>query len=515
MDEKYRNNRIYIPRGKIGLGRAIGFGMTDLMGGGAFAIIGAWLLFFFTTYAGLSAAEGASILAIAKIIDAITSLVMGNLTDQFYRTRLGQRFGRRHFFLLIGIPLVLEFILLWVTGMSYWYYLVAYLIFEIIAAMILIPWETLPNEMTTDYNERTKLSSARLVISGAATFLATFIPGRLFKAMGENSATPYLINAVIFAVIFAICIAISWGSTWEHFVDAREAALLRADEKRLTLSEALRDYFSTLKIKTFRKHLVIYLFSFTSMDTWSVVFVYYIVSVMGHSSSTAANISSLSVIGIFVTMFCGYLITKIKPRTLWISAFCIILCTSLGWWLVSTTNPPHIIVWLFIIGAVYQIGRSAYVFVPWNVFPFIPDIDELVTGKKRAGVFAAVMTFVRKSTVAVATLIVGFLLDEAGYVKGQTTQSEPAQHMIVLILSLGVAILIAIALATVLTFKLDKKTHAVIADEVTRLKEGGSPAEATDEVRLVTKELSGVDYDSIHAWDANLATPSGSPTASA
>ncbi|WP_218961812.1 hypothetical protein [Actinomyces ruminis] len=62
MDEKYRNSRIYTPRGRIGLGRAIGFGVTDLMGGGAVAIVGAWLLFFYTTYAGLSATQGASIL---------------------------------------------------------------------------------------------------------------------------------------------------------------------------------------------------------------------------------------------------------------------------------------------------------------------------------------------------------------------------------------------------------------------------------------------------------------------
>ena len=38
-------------------------------------------------------------------------------------------------------------------------------------------------------------------------------------------------------------------------------------------------------------------------------------------------------------------------------------------------------------------------FTPWNVFPFIPDIDEMVTRQRREGLFAAVMTFSRKTTV--------------------------------------------------------------------------------------------------------------------
>ena len=37
---------------------------------------------------------------------------MGYLTDNFGKTRLGKRFGRRRFFLLIGIPLMMFYPLL-------------------------------------------------------------------------------------------------------------------------------------------------------------------------------------------------------------------------------------------------------------------------------------------------------------------------------------------------------------------------------------------------------------------
>lgn len=82
--------------------------------------------------------------------------------------------------------------------------------------MVLIPWETLPSEMTKDFNQRTKLSTCRMFLSASGTFLATFIPGLLIGYFGENSAHAYLINGVIFAVLFMVCVFISWKVTRER-----------------------------------------------------------------------------------------------------------------------------------------------------------------------------------------------------------------------------------------------------------------------------------------------------------
>lgn len=54
----HKNRKVTIPV-------SIGYGLTDIMGGGAFTVIGAWLLFFYTTFVGLSPIEAASIVAIA------------------------------------------------------------------------------------------------------------------------------------------------------------------------------------------------------------------------------------------------------------------------------------------------------------------------------------------------------------------------------------------------------------------------------------------------------------------
>ena len=47
-------------------------------------------------------------------LDVLLNPLMGFISDSFYKTKPGQRFGRRRFFILIGIPLMCLYPLLWV-----------------------------------------------------------------------------------------------------------------------------------------------------------------------------------------------------------------------------------------------------------------------------------------------------------------------------------------------------------------------------------------------------------------
>ncbi|WP_146673037.1 MFS transporter, partial [Escherichia coli] len=104
---------------------------------------------------------------------------------------LGRRFGRRRFFILIAIPCMIIYPLLWVNGMSFWYYLSTYIIFEVVYTMIMIPYNTLPVEMTKDFNQRTYLTGSKAMFGKVANFLAAAIPGIYFYFFNKDSATPF------------------------------------------------------------------------------------------------------------------------------------------------------------------------------------------------------------------------------------------------------------------------------------------------------------------------------------
>ncbi|MFP7225465.1 MFS transporter [Priestia filamentosa] len=500
---------------EITLKTSIGFGLTDMMGGGAFTIIGAWLLFFYTKFAGLSAVEAASIIAIARVIDAVISLFMGSFSDNFLKLKLGRRFGRRRFFLLIGSPLMLVYALLWVDGMGYLYYLFSYLMFEIIAAMVLIPWETLPSEMTTDFNKRTKLSTARMFISGVGTFLATFIPGQLFSALGQDNSMSFLVNGVFFAVIYAICVFISFRSTWEREISPEDMQKLLDQEKEhknfseiLTgITRTLVDFGSTFKVKSFRKHLLIYICSMTAKDAFNAVFVFYCVYALHSSSTVAANLLSFSIIGLPGAIIYGFLLIKIGPGNLFKISYSTMLLCIAAYAAVYFIHPDNLILTLIIISFVYQIGRSMLEFIPWNVFPFIPDVDEIITTKRREGIFASVMTFFRKSSVALATFLVGAILEGGGFVQNATSQPVGAVHAIIGIMIFGVGGLLLISLIAAFTFKLNKETHSILVAEIDRLKNNGSKDDVDQKTKEVVEALTGYKYEKLWGNDKKTQLP--------
>ena len=80
----------------------------------------------------MSVVKATLIFSIATYLDVILNPLMGFITDSFYRTKLGRKFGRRRFFILTGIPLMLLYPMLWVKNMNFFYYLTTYILFEFV-----------------------------------------------------------------------------------------------------------------------------------------------------------------------------------------------------------------------------------------------------------------------------------------------------------------------------------------------------------------------------------------------
>nr|WP_311080669.1 MFS transporter [Paenibacillus polymyxa] len=115
-------------------------------------------MYFYTTFCGLFPVKTAAIFSVASIIDAVSNPVMGFISDNFHRTRLGRKFGRRRFFIMMGIPLMLVYPMLWVDGLGFWYYLSTYVLFELAYTSVMVPYEALASEMTRDFGARSRLT---------------------------------------------------------------------------------------------------------------------------------------------------------------------------------------------------------------------------------------------------------------------------------------------------------------------------------------------------------------------
>ena len=218
---------------KIGLANYLAYGAGDFLGAGTTALTAAWLLYFYTTFCGLTPIEATLIFAAARVLDAVVSPLMGFLTDNFGTTWLGKRFGRRKFFILLGIPCVFSYSAMWVGEMGFWYYLVTYLLFDMVYTMILVPYETLVPEMTDDFKQKTKFSGARISMAQMSAILASFLPGILLTWLGKDNASSFFYASLVFSVLCAVMLTFVWCFTWERPREAWSEAALRAEESLL------------------------------------------------------------------------------------------------------------------------------------------------------------------------------------------------------------------------------------------------------------------------------------------
>lgn len=487
---------------QISFRHTLSYGSANLLGSGALAISGAWLLYFYTTFCGLTVVQAAAIFSVASILDALSNPIMGYITDHFYNTRLGRRFGRRRFFILLGIPLMLVYPLLWMQGFGFWYYLCTYALFELIYTSIMVPYETLATEMTSDFAKRSKLTGSKAIFGKIANFLAAFIPGQFIMIYGKDSATPFLYTGIVYGLIMAAALFALYSSSWER--PASEVVQEKTVGLWRTLKQLSKDMSSTFSLRIFRKHLGMYLFGFGAEWLFASIFTYFIVFGLKQDTSLVSHLNSLSSIMQLVStaVFIGICVKmgfarpyRIALQIVMVSVLAYGALYFTGWSETST------IVTLFAITIVFGLSTGGIYYIPWTVYTFLADVDEVLTGRRREGIYAGAMTFAGKMVRSVIVFVMGWILSQFGFVSGQATQSTSAEYAII-----GVFVIGVIALATVAIFyskqmTLDRKNHAILLEEIERIKAGGAVSDVPAHARAVAEELTGWKYE--QCWGNN------------
>jgi oligogalacturonide transporter len=152
--------------------------------------------------------------------------------------------------------------------------------------------------------------------------------------------------------------------------------------------------------------------------------------------------------------------------------------------------------WYLGVVLVAGLGRGALNYIPWSVYNYMPDVDEIVTGRRREGAFAGVMTFVRKLMQSAAIFAVGLILDAVGLVPNTKMQPRHVVDAAVLIMIIGSLGVMVFGFVVSLRFKLNRDTHAVLMTEIERLKAGERSPSSADN-RAIVEDLSGWRYEEL------------------
>ena len=153
---------------------------------------------------------------------------------------------------------------------------------------------------------------------------------------------------------------------------------------------------------------------------------------------------------------------------------------------------------LLLISAVAGLGRGGINYVPWNTYTYIADVDEVITGQRREGIFAGIMTLTRKASQAGAVMLVGIVMQMSGFVSGQKTQPAEVSHTILLILSVGTLLVLFCGFGfPALQAQSTNPQHA--ARRTAKMRESGRamPEAASPHARATVEMLAGMPFESL------------------
>lgn len=477
---------------KVGFGNLVLYGMGDIFGGGAFLIIGMLFLFFLTEVVGLSPGLASLVFLIGKGWDAISDPLMGYISD-----RTKSRFGRRRIYFLAGIvPIALSFFIMWLNiettsqAAVFAYYSFAYVLFSTVFTMVMIPFAAINAEMSPDYKVRSRLSGARMIFSGFAALLGGTLPKIIVDRYPGTPETGYMVMAAVFGLLFALPFIGVFLGTWE---------LPRKEEEASPTGGALsvfREFATIMKNRSFRIHIGMYIFAYTAMDILMALFAYYITYFLGKPGAYPVAMGALLLTQIIMMPVYVTLGNK-KGKGFGFRIGLAIWIT--GMLLSFTLTGDSSLILIAAVCAFMGMGTSAGVLIPWAILPSVIDVDEMITGKMRSGIYSGAMTLIRKLVQGlIAMPLIGFTLQAIGFVSNQS-QSPGVLRSMQLFFIAGPCVLLAVALLFGFRFRITPKTHKVLTDEIARLKAGGSKAEADPETIKICEELTGQSYGNLWA----------------
>ena len=188
------------------LSEKIGYALGDAAAGGiTWKVMSIAFPFFFTNVFGLTVADAAALMLVARLFDVVTDPMMGAIAD-----RTQSRWGTYRPWLIFGaIPLGVVFALLLYTpdlgpaGKRIYAYAL-YLLMMVVYTAVNVPYGSLLGVMTDDDNEKNQFSSFRMVGAYAMGFIMLFSFPYLQRMVGGEPKHQYAVLGVVLGAAAAL-----------------------------------------------------------------------------------------------------------------------------------------------------------------------------------------------------------------------------------------------------------------------------------------------------------------------
>lgn len=418
------------PNANLGWTERMGYGVGNLGMNMINAVLGSFLTIYFTNVAVLDAGVIASIIAISKLFDGISDLIVGRMVDG-----TKSKHGKARVWLIrMCIPFAVTTLLLfWVPPMfpTMLKYVYVFLMYNIVNAVcytaMLVPYFSMISLISRNPYERGFLGNIQQIFSTLGNVIINSIFVVLLTKFTDDAKNIYtqraftltmLVICVVMVVLSMVCVLCTKervGVVKTEEEKQAEAESKKNDATTLETVKALltNKYWVMLTIAMFVVFFVIIMYA-----VGAVYYAQYIFDDMSQYSWMANSIS----IAQFATMFVTPVIMKkVGKRWIYTAGLGVLTVGFLGFGLLASSTPAMIF-----CNVLKGIGLGMSGGMALGMVADTITYGQLKSGINTVGMGNAGVSAAQKLGMGLGTAVLGWVLSAAGFNGALPAAEQPA-----------------------------------------------------------------------------------------
>lgn len=435
---------------------------------------GFFVLFFYNQVLGLSGTLASTAIVVALLVDAISDPVIGSVSDRYRH-----KWGRRHPFMYAGaVPFAICFFLLFSPplGLGEWQTFLWLLVFSVLTrttqSIYSIPHTSLTAELSSDYQERTLLSSLRQIFQNVGSLMVFLIGLQVYFAatpeypIGQLNPDAYPRFAAVFALFIFIGVVLTAGGTHSHIPHLPQA---QGESKVFSFKQVLREARQAFGFRSFRTVVLTAVLFGMTMGMVSALSIYLGTLYFQFSLQLIGLSFPASVIGGFIGSALATPLGQIfkEKRTL--------LIGGLLWYAFWNTLPiilslldlfpkpgnPALFYLVMTSNAICTMGIGVLLVMISSMIADVTDQHEEKFGGRSEGIYFAASSFAAKAISGLGVVISGVVVDLAGIQRNATIETIAPESLRTLAMAMGPGVLFLIAITAFVAsfYNLTKAEH--------------------------------------------------------
>jgi glycoside/pentoside/hexuronide:cation symporter, GPH family len=462
------------PKSNITVGQKIAFGAGHLVNNLLPGALGVFAFFLLTAF-GMDPFMAGLLGGLPRFFDALTDPIMGYISDN-----TTSKYGRRRPYIFIGaIMSGILFIILWQLNpensqmYNFWYFLIISLVYMLANTMFSTPLIGLGYEMSSDYNERTKLMAYAQFVGQFAWMIVPWFwvliaNPNLFDSQAEG------VRKLAF-IVGGLCIFLGvLPALFNKEIDQSNLTN-RADLSLKNIASNFKGLLTSMvqigKNKPFVKlcgatFLVFNGFQMVASFSYFIIVFYLFNGDYGSAGNWPAWFSTVSALltAFFVIPIITVLANKYGKRKAFIIATVIsIVGYILKWWGFTPDNP-----WMMFMPIPFMVfGIGGLFMLMMSMTADVCDLDELNNGMPRKeGTFGAIYWWMVKLGQGLALVLGGLVLKLVGFDQNASVQTAETIVNLRLADIIIPALTAGLAIIVMWNYNLTEKRAREIKDEL-------------------------------------------------